>query len=605
MHAHAHAGPPQLTRFCQIAIVFSLSLPSAQAQVTIAKWNWNTMVRNPPAIGSGMASYIGGTAAPSSGEFPSGTANGGSTDGGLAWGSSAYPSVISGSGTAGVQFEVSTAGYENIRVRYDAMASNTASRWLLIKYTTDGTAYAEDPTGPKSFSAGAWANNRTLDLTGVAAANDNAAFKFRIVSVFSPNGFTANSVTYTANSAYQPVGTSGTQTYNGGTGTIRFDAVTVLGDPISDTPPSVSVASATPVAACPGGETRLTATIVPGANPPSAIPLTVTVDLTSIGGGNAVALLDDGNPPDATGFDFIYTANASVDFGTSPGLKSLPITVTDHLNRTGSGAISLNVANCAANASSSVVINRVYGAGGNAGALYNADFVELFNRGGSGVNITGWSLQYAAAATSGGFSLANSVVPLAGVVPPGGYFLVQMGDAGANGAAIPTPDAVAVMSFQGMAANAGRVALVEGVATPIGNDLSAVRDLLGYGATAIIFEGAGPAPDLSAALQGLRKADGCQDSNQNFHDFEAIANLALAPHNSGSPLTPCVPLGCPCRADLSGDAIVNGGDIRGFVACATAGGAGCACGDLTSDGNVTASDIGPFVAALLAGACAP
>jgi len=602
MHAHAHARPPQLTRFCLIAIAVLLSLPSAQAQVTIAKWNWNTMVRNPPAIGSGMASYIGGTNAPS-GEFPSGT---GSSDGGFAWSSTAYPSLMSGSGTAGVQFEVSTAGYENIRVRYDAMASSTASRWLLIKYTTDGTAYAEDPTGPKSFSPSAWANNRTLDLTGVAAANDNAAFKFRIVSVFSPNGFTANSVAYLPNSAYQPVGTAATSAYNGGTGTIRFDAVTVLGDPISDTPPSVSVASATPPAACPGGETRLTATIVPGANPPSAIPLTVTVDLTSIGGGNAVALLDDGNPPDATGFDFIYTANASVDFGTTPGLKSLPITVTDHLNRTGSGSISLNVANCDANANSSVVINRVYGAGGNAGALYNADFVELFNRGASGVNITGWSLQYAAATVAGGFATANGVVSLAGVIPPGGYYLVQMSEPGDNGVALPAPDAVAVMTFQGMAANAGRVALVEAITTPIGNDLSAVRDLIGYGATAITFEGAGPAPDLSAALQALRKANGCQDSDQSFNDFETAApNQPVAPRNSSSPVAPCTPVGCACRADLTGDSIVNGGDIRGFAACATAGGPGCGCGDLTNDAVVNAADIGPFVAALLAGTCAP
>ena len=574
----------------------------ASAQTTIAKWTWNTSVRNPPAIGSGTASYVGGTAAPGSGEFPTGS---GSSDGGQAWSSTTYPPVTFSNGMAGVQFEVSTAGFENIRVRYDAMASSTASRWLLIKYTTDGVNYINDPTGPKAFSGGAWANNRMLDLTGVSAANDNAAFKFRIVAVFCPNAFVANSVSYSANEAYQPVGTTATSQY-GTTGTIRFDAVTVLGDPIGDTPPSVTVASATPPFACPGGSTKLTATIVSGANPPSAIPLNVTVDLTAIGGSNEVALLDDGNPPDASGFDFIYTANVSVDSATAPGLKTLPVTVTDHLQRTGAGSISLTIANCTANANSSVVINRVYGAGGNAGAIYNADFVELFNRGASGVNITGWSIQFASATAAGGFTAANSVVPLTGLIPPGRYHLVQLDDAGVNGAAIPTPDAVAGMTSPGIAADAGRVALVEAVVTPIGNDLSAVRDHIGYGATAATYEGAGPAPELSAALQARRKSDGCQDTNQSFNDFEAVApNLPIAPRNSNSPAAPCATGGCTCRADVSSDGQVNGRDIRGFVQCATAGGAACDCADLTSDSTVTAADIGPFVSALLSGACAP
>ena len=40
-----------------------------------------------------------------------------------------------------------------------------------------------------------------------------------------------------------------------------------------------------------------------------------------------------------------------------------------------------------------VVISQVYGGGGNAGALFRHDFVELFNRGTSVVNLDGWSVQ--------------------------------------------------------------------------------------------------------------------------------------------------------------------------------------------------------------------
>ncbi len=47
-----------------------------------------------------------------------------------------------------------------------------------------------------------------------------------------------------------------------------------------------------------------------------------------------------------------------------------------------------------------VVINEVYGAGGNSGATYNQDFVELYNNGTVRVDITGFSLQYASATGS-------------------------------------------------------------------------------------------------------------------------------------------------------------------------------------------------------------
>ena len=41
-----------------------------------------------------------------------------------------------------------------------------------------------------------------------------------------------------------------------------------------------------------------------------------------------------------------------------------------------------------------VVISQVYGAGGNAGATYKNDFVELHNRGTTAASLAGWSVQY-------------------------------------------------------------------------------------------------------------------------------------------------------------------------------------------------------------------
>ena len=55
----------------------------------------------------------------------------------------------------------------------------------------------------------------------------------------------------------------------------------------------------------------------------------------------------------------------------------------------------------AAAASPNVVISQVYGGGGNAGATFQNDFVEIFNRGNTTVSLAGWSIQYASATGTG------------------------------------------------------------------------------------------------------------------------------------------------------------------------------------------------------------
>ena len=55
------------------------------------------------------------------------------------------------------------------------------------------------------------------------------------------------------------------------------------------------------------------------------------------------------------------------------------------------------VAPSARGASPDVLVSQVFAGGGNAGAPYSNDFVELFNRGSTAVDVSGWSLQYASA----------------------------------------------------------------------------------------------------------------------------------------------------------------------------------------------------------------
>src|SRR5687767_8454657 len=72
-----------------------------------------------------------------------------------------------------------------------------------------------------------------------------------------------------------------------------------------------------------------------------------------------------------------------------------------------------------------VVISQVYGGGGNSGATFTHDFVELFNRSGSPASLAGWSIQYTSATGTGNFgSSATQLTELPAVVlQPGQYLL--------------------------------------------------------------------------------------------------------------------------------------------------------------------------------------
>jgi len=106
---------------------------------------------------------------------------------------------------------------------------------------------------------------------------------------------------------------------------------------------------------------------------------------------------------------------------------------------------------CARPLPAAVVISQVYGGGGNTGAVYSNDFVELFNNGTTAVSLTGWSVQYASAAGT-----TWTVTPLTGSMQPGQYFLIQEASGGGVGAVIPTADNTGTIN---LSATAGKVVL--------------------------------------------------------------------------------------------------------------------------------------------------
>jgi predicted extracellular nuclease len=183
--------------------------------------------------------------------------------------------------------------------------------------------------------------------------------------------------------------------------------------------------------------------------------------------------------------------------------------------------------------SSGLVISQVYGGGGNVGAPYTHDYIEIFNRGATTVILNDLSLQYASATGTGNFgSTTTQITEISGILAPGQYFLVQeaSGTTPAPASNLPFPIFVDPTPIA-MAAGAGKVALVDGNASLGCNGSSApcsgaalarIIDLVGYG-NANFFEGAAAAPTLSNTLAGFRNNGGCTETDDNGADFTAAA----------------------------------------------------------------------------------
>ncbi len=186
--------------------------------------------------------------------------------------------------------------------------------------------------------------------------------------------------------------------------------------------------------------------------------------------------------------------------------------------------------------SSGVVISQIYGAGGNTGATYKNDYIEIFNAGSAAVNIGGWSVQYA---SSTGSSWQVTGLPAGTQIRAGQYLLIRQ-QAGAGGSVDVVGD---VNGNIPMSATAGKVALVRSTTALSGTNPAGVEDIVSFGSAATPTEGS-PTPTLSVSNAAFRAADGCTDTNSNSADFSLAAPQ---PRNSASALKSCggVPVAQP------------------------------------------------------------
>ncbi len=262
----------------------------------------------------------------------------------------------------------------------------------------------------------------------------------------------------------------------------------------------------------------------------------------------ATGTMSDGTTPDLTGS---VTWSSSADAVALPhnaaGIRGIVegVSVGEATLTATQGAVSgtLAVRVRAKNAPAStrcgtgLVISQVYGAGGNSGALFKNDFIELHNAGTVPVSLAGMSVQYA---SSAGTSWTNKTdLNPTVTLNPGDFYLVAQagGTVGADVAA----DQTGAIS---MAASNGKVALVNGTAFLTGSCPTAspsVIDFVGYG-TADCFEGAAATAPISTTLSAQRAASGCRDTNSNVTD---LPTLSPSPRNLATP-------GVLCDCDVTG-----------------------------------------------------
>jgi Calx-beta domain/Lamin Tail Domain/Domain of unknown function (DUF4214) len=199
-------------------------------------------------------------------------------------------------------------------------------------------------------------------------------------------------------------------------------------------------------------------------------------------------------------------------------------------------------------ADSNIRISQIYTRGGEAGAAFQNDYIELFNRGNVDVDISGWTLSIANfAGTPPNIQISSSGIKLFNpngiIIGPGRHFLIKFGGSGTSGQPLSSSDInlnpVPISEIGGQIVLVAKDKTLPFSYCPAAPDLTGVVvDYVGYG-TAICYEGAVTfAPGSDKAL--LRIGGGCTDNDNNLADFSfATPN----PRTRNDAATPCTVAG--------------------------------------------------------------
>jgi uncharacterized protein len=244
------------------------------------------------------------------------------TTGGVAEFHLANPVVaLQGSGTARAPhlvITVSTAGLADITISYnlrdiDGSADNAVQPVALQYRVGTSGSYTNVPAG---FVADATTGSSATQVTAVtvtlpAAVADQPVVQVRIITTDA----------------------AGSDEWVG------IDDISITGVPVASTAPAGTGAS-TPASVFSGESSLLTVKVTPGANPAST-NVSVTADLSAIGGSATSTLFDNGTHGDATLGDNVFSLQTIVM--AVPGTKSISFVVSDAQERSTTGSFALVV----------------------------------------------------------------------------------------------------------------------------------------------------------------------------------------------------------------------------------------------------------------------
>ena len=190
-------------------------------------------------------------------------------------------------------------------------------------------------------------------------------------------------------------------------------------------------------------------------------------------------------------------------------------------------------------ATPSVLITQVYGGGGNSGATYKSDFIELINTTGSDINVGGWCVYYIAATSS--ITSQKYEFPANTIIKAGSYFSLKCADGtGTTQPAWPLPfDGTCTLPLGG---TAGKIVLLKSNAAftlsnsplieEIVNNIN-FGDYVPYGTTAVPIWGSAMAANTTSTTAVRRKyVSGQYQYTKNIgNDFEIVT---ADPRNSSN-----------------------------------------------------------------------
>jgi len=265
------------------------------------------------------------------------------------------------------------------------------------------------------------------------------------------------------------------------------------------------------------------------ASPVNTCTFTLTVVVSPPGSGTVTA-----SPNQVT-----FAAGALVQLTATPSLDP-PANHFDHWSGVQGGSVNPLAFNMDSDktvtahfvsngTAGQIVISQFFGGGGDLLTGLKNDYVELYNRGNATVNVSGWSIQFAAAT-----SAVWNLTPLSGSIQPGKHLLVQCFAGGSGDVNLITPDVIGALD---VGATAGKLALVSN--TTVLTDACpsfgvAIKDFVGYGIASC--SETSPAGATSLTEAGFRDNDGCEETNDNEADF---SNGSPDPHNSATPAHFC------------------------------------------------------------------